>query len=279
MKKLGILLDSFSGYSKKEIEAMGFDFIPQVTILDGTVYEDGITLILKDSIELIKNAKDVKTSMPSIGLVSEKLKEMSNKYEQIVYYTMNRGMSSTYSTGVAAALDFHNVKVISNKLIGTAIIDGARELAKNVKNGKSLEDALKILEKTSESSHCFVIPKNVSALIKSGRLTGAKRLIMEKAKLIPRLRVTIEGFKLDSTKRGFNKIIKSGVAKIVEKIGKSNISKYNWEINTTGDNDSDEVVANAFRESGIVKFTKGWVSIGVAAHSGIGAIGINTWKK
>ncbi|MCK5945911.1 MAG: DegV family protein [Mycoplasmataceae bacterium] len=280
MKKLGILLDSFSGLSKKEINKLGFEYISQTTIFDGKTYHDGVDLILKDSIELVKNAKDVKSSMPAIGLVTNKLDVMSKKYENVIYFAMNKGMSSTYSTGAAAASEFQNVTVIANKLVGLAIVEASLKMSEAMnKNGKSLKEALAMMQSISDNSYSYVIPKDVSAVIRSGRLSGVKKVIMEKAKLIPRLKVTEEGFKLDSTKRNFGKMIKSAVQKIVDKIGKSNINKYNWELITTGDKSSDQKVKNAFEESGIKDFKTSWATIGVAAHTGIGAIGIQVWKK
>ena len=280
MKKLGILLDSFSGLSEKEINKLGFEYISQTTILDGTTYHDGVDLILKDSIELVKNAKDIKSSMPAIGLVTEKLERMSKEYENVIYFTMNKGMSSTYSTGVAAASDLKNVHVISNKLVGLGIIESSSIIMKAMnEDGKTIKEALAIMKKISDSSYAYVIPKDVSAIIRSGRLSGVKKVIMEKARLIPRLKVTDDGFKLDSTKRNFGKMIKSAVQKIVDKIGKENINKYNWERVTTGDDSSDQKVKDAFEEAGIKDHKTSWATIGVAAHSGIGAIGISIWKK
>jgi len=281
MKKLGILLDSFSGYGQKDLKKMGIEYINQTTIVDGVSYKDGIDLELKDpkGLKIIQEGKDIKSSMPAIGLVAEKMEQMSKEYENVIYFAMNKGISSTFSTGMAAASDFDNVTVISNKMISSAQTDTSIEAMKMANKGASLEEVLKYFEEMAKDSYGFVIPKDVKGLIKSGRVSGAKKVILEKAKLIPSLLVTEDGFKVDSTKRNFSKIVKNTIEKIIESIGKENVDKYNWEVIHTGDQTTKNKVILAFKEYEIKDYRENWASITIAAHTGIGAIGISVWKK
>lgn len=281
MKKLGIVLDSFSGYSKKELKQMGIEYINQTTIVDGVSYKDGIDIIFKEEggFKLINEGKDIKSSMPAIGLVTEKLEAMSKQYENVIYFTMNKGISSTYSTGVAAASDLKNVHVISNKLISTAMTDASIRAIKLMKEGKTIKETLEFIQELSDTSFGVVIPKDVSGLVNSGRVVGAKKLIFEKGNLIPSLLVVEDGFKVKAIKRNFNKSVKGTVEKIIQKIGKGNINKYNWEVIHTGDQTTKNKVVLAFKEKGINNYSENWASLTIAAHTGIGAIGISVWKK
>ena len=81
MKKLGIILDSFSGLSAKEYSDLGIEYINNTIILDGKLYKQGIDGTLEELIDLIIGASDYKTSLPSIGLVIDMFENVSKKYE------------------------------------------------------------------------------------------------------------------------------------------------------------------------------------------------------
>lgn len=281
MKKLGILLDSFCGHTKKEIEAFGFDYVNMIAIFDGKEYKDGIDLNLKDklSYELLVNANDIKTSMPAIGVVVEKLEEMQKKYEKIIYFTINKGFSSTFSTATAVAADMENVHVISNKLVSTGIIAASQEAVKMANDNKDIDQILKMFQTRADDSMCFVIPSDATSLIKSGRLTGIKKMAFEKLKLIPALLVTDDGFSVSTIKRNFVKVIKNSIEKAITKIGRENMDEYTWEVIHCGVKESKNKVISAFKDAGIKEWTEAWAALSIVSHTGIGAIGIFVRKK
>ncbi len=172
------------------------------------MYKDGIDIILERDSAKIYAASDIKTSMPSIGSVVDTFEKMSKEYENVIYLPMNKGMSSTYSTGVAAAAAFDNVHVVENRFCGSTFIDVASKLEKMAQEGKSAKDLVSFIKKQSNATYTFVVPKDIEGLVKSGRVSGVKKVILEKAKLIPLLYVSDDGFKVDGLKRNFQKTIK-----------------------------------------------------------------------
>ncbi len=279
MKKLGILLDSFSGRTKSEIEELGFEYVPQSIIIDGRPFLEGIDIELKTDYEKINNASDIKTSMPSIGSIIEKFEVMSKEYENVIYIPMQKGLSSTYSVAWNAAKEHQNVYLVDSKLIGSGIIDIASRAVTMAEGGMDIVDVIKSIENISKKSVSYIVPKDVSALIRSGRLSGAKKIIMEKAKLIPRLLLTDDGFKVTGISKNFSKTCKGVVDKIIEEIGVKKVKDYNWEIVGTGAERSTVIAEGALKFKGILKISKSLTSVGVAAHSGIGAVGITAWPK
>ncbi len=278
MKKIAIIVDSFSGFSKAEVEKLGLDYINHTVILNGKSYKEGIEIKLEDSIEDIQNDLKAKTSMPAIGVVLEAYEKLSKEFDQVIYIPMNKGLSSTYSTAFAASNDFDNVNVISTSLVSASLIETAVEMKKLISAGKSIDEATKFLRKVESTAHAYVIPKNVDALIRSGRLTSAKKFVMQKAKLIPKLEVTMEGFKLVKVGRNMGKIIRSTVEKVIKEI-QDDVNNYIWEVIHTGDLKTKLKVIEAFKEVGVIKIKETWSASAIAIHTGIGAIGINVWKK
>lgn len=281
MDKLGILIDSFSGYNKKEVEKLGLEYIHQTLIIDGVKYEEGVDDI--SSSELIKKitlAKDFKTSMPSIGLITDKFDVLSKKYTHLLFIPMVSGMSSTFSTSVAASRDYKNVDVISNKFTGSSAPYYGQKAQKMFKEGKTINEIKKYLKEMSNFSLTWVIPQKVDKLIKSGRLTGFKKFLFEKGKLIPRLFVEETGFIVKGVKRNFVKTIHSVIRKNIDLIGGiKNAKDYHWELIHANDQNSINIAEVAFKNSGINIFSKICAAPIIVGHSGIEAIGIHCYKK
>ncbi len=278
MKKIGIIVDSFTGYSKASVEKLGLEYINHLVILNGQPLKEGIEIELKNKIEEIKADTNAKTSMPAIGVVIEKYEELSKKYDKVIYLPMNKGFSSTFSTAFAASAEFDNISVVETSLVATGIITIAQEMIKMIESGKTEQEAIAYLRKVEETAESFVIPKNLDSLIKNGRLVSAKKFVMQKAKLIPRLEVVMEGFKVSKVGRNMGKLIKATVEKIAKAI-ESDFAAYTWEVIWTGDTKTRDKVIEAFKSVGITKFKETWSSSVIAVHTGIGAIGINVWKK
>ena len=277
MKKLAIVFDSFTGVSKKELNKMGFYIVPQTSIINGEVILDGVDGTLSKYVSLIKKSDEFKSSMPAIGRVVEKFEELQKKAEHIIYIPMNKGMSSTYSTGAAAAKEFKNVHVIDNKFSGHAGIYYAKKAMEMIKKDP-IAKVVKMLKKASDDSHTWIIPKTVDQLIKSGRLTGAKKVILQKGKLIPKLYLTDDGITTKAVGRNFAKLISSSVEKTLKDISKP--SDYIWEVIYAGDKTTQKLATEIIAEQGVKeKVQYAEASVTVTCYNGIGAIGINVYKK
>ena len=278
MKKLGILLDSFTGVSKKEIEKMGMEFIYQTLIINGEVIRDGIDYTQEEIIKKLSKVIDYKTSMPAIGLFLEKIEEMKKKYEKIIFLPMNKGFSSTYSTAVAATSEMDNVYVINTKVAGHTNINVGLKCIEMANENKSIDEILKYVNHINENSHCYVIPNDLNRIVQSGRLTGVKKFILQKGKLIPKLYVTNEGFEVKGVKRSFKKALDSSIKKILEDIGNENIDEYKWELLWSGNEGSKKILENTYIENGIKKFESFYASCGTIGYTGTGAVGIMVYK-
>lgn len=279
MKKLGIILDSFSGRTEKQIKELGWGICPQSIILDGEMFKDGSEIIVERDFKKIYAASDVKSSMPAIGVVIDTFEKMSKEYEDVIYMPMNKGMSSTYSTGLAASSDFKNVHVIENKFCGSAFVDYAKEMVKMAEAGKTISEIITYARAMSDAQSTYVVPKDIDGLIKSGRVSGMKKVILEKAKLVPLLYVSDEGFKVEGLKRNFYKTIRESWEAIIKEIGAANISKYNFEIIHCGDETSIASAKELAEELGINISQINWASAAVCGYTGQSAIGLNAWKK
>ena len=280
MKKLGILVDSFSGQSQKTINEYGCEIIPQITIIDGKVVKDSVDGVLKDYFKSIEAATDVKTSMPAIGLLDEKVQDMLTRYESVIYIPMNKFISSTYSTGFALSNNYKNMHIADTKFAGKASLYYAKQAIEMVEDGKTVIEALKFIEKSSDDSHCFVIPTDLNPVIDSGRLKGVKKFILQKGGLIPRLMLSKdEGWKVIGVRRGYKKAASSSIDKILSMIGEENKDKYIWEVLYSGDETLRKYMEYAAEERNINVSETLWPGVSTGVHTGSTSIGINAYKK
>ena len=280
MKKLGILLDSFSGQSEKTIKEYGCEIIPQITIIDGKVIRDSVDGVAKDYFKSIDEATDVKTSMPAIGLLDEKVQDMFKRYESIIYIPMNKLVSSTFSTGSALANNYDNMYVADTNFAGKSSLYYARKAMRLAEEGKTIPEIVTFIEKSAETSHCFVIPTDLTPVIDSGRLKGVKKFILQKGGLIPRLLLSNEeGWKVLGVRRGYKKAASSSIDKIISMIGPENVDKYVWEVLYSGDETLREYMEHAAAERNIKVSETLWPGVSTVVHTGARAIGINAYKK
>ena len=280
MKKLGILVDSFNGQSEKIINQYGCELIPQITIIDGMVIRDGVDGVLKDYFKSIHEGIDVKTSMPAIGLLEKKFKDMLTKYESVIYIPMNKYISSTFSTGKALANNYENVHVVDTKFAGKSSLYYAKKAINMVDEGQTVKEALAFIEKSSRNTYCFVIPTNLTPVINSGRLKGVKKFILQKGGLIPRLLLTDDdGWKLIGVRRGYKKAASSSIDKIISMIGEDNINDYIWEVFYSGDETLRKYMEYVVKEKNIKVSETLWPGVSTGVHTGMSAIGINAYKK
>lgn len=280
MKKLGIILDSFSGMSNKEYEKLGFEYVNQTVIIDGEIFHEGFDGTLKDIIDKIEASQESKTSMPAIGKIVDKFEEVSKKYEHVIFLPMNAGMSSTYSVSAAAANDFKNIDVIPTKFIGHAFVYVGQKAIEMANNGKSIEEIKKYINDVSKTSSAWAIPFTLDRVIKGGRLKGVKKFILEKGKLTPRLFVTDDGVISRGVKRTFKKAVSTAIDKCIEDIGgEEKIKDYIFELIQTGNKDNVDMTSQLLKDKGIKEFNIIFASAATGAHTGKGSIGINAYKK
>lgn len=186
MKKLAIVLDSFCGKDKKQVEAHeDFYFIPLKAIIDGKEYLDGVDLPHTKMLDLINKAKEVKTSQPAPATSVALIEDLSKKYETVIYLPIGSALSGTFQTAKMLANDFQNVYVLNNHLVGVEFIELGKHLIKLAQT-KSEKEVIAFAESyIKESGPKYVIPRDVDAFIKGGRLGKAIAFVLEKLKAVP----------------------------------------------------------------------------------------------
>ncbi|WLP85912.1 DegV family protein [Mycoplasma seminis] len=192
MKKLGIILDSFSGLYQEDAIKEGFEFIPLQVDIDNVVYQDGLVDKV-EVLEKLKNATSFKSSSPRLEVINTIVKEASEKYDDVIYFGIHPALSSTSSHVRTVANDFPNVKVFENHWSGIQLVIAAKYALKLYNEGLNLFEIFTQLEVINKESATYLVPFDMKYMIQGGRLNGVKKFIMSKIKMLPILEYDVHG--------------------------------------------------------------------------------------
>ena len=94
--KVCIVTDSNSGIGVKEGKELGIVVIPMPFFIDGETFYEEISLSQERFYELLAQDKDVSTSQPAIGEVTDLWDNLLKEYDQIVHIPMSSGLSMVF---------------------------------------------------------------------------------------------------------------------------------------------------------------------------------------
>ncbi|QGZ97529.1 DegV family EDD domain-containing protein [Mycoplasma sp. NEAQ87857] len=277
MKKLGIIIDSFSGLTKEEANQQGFLFLPLQVEIDGVVYEDGIA----DHVEILKKlatANSFLSSLPKLETIEKVLQEALKDFDDVLYIGLSENLSSTSKYVKSFAKDYNNVYVVDNHFSGTQFVEVANHALKLYQNDTPIADIIKNIEYISNQSLTLLVPIKLDYMIKGGRLTGVKKFIMSAISMIPILSYLPNGTVSPiALKRTINGAISKTIAKVLEfcdEIGESTINLIHGI-----DEKVNNLVKQALKQNNITIQNTSTTSSVVAIHTGPEAFCINVMPK
>ena len=200
MKKIGIIVDSFSGFDKEYFKKNHVYYLPHYVYVNGKEYKDGVNISIKQINKYAKDNAKLRTSMPDIENMNKIFKETSKKYDDVVYLTMGSALSGTYQTAHVTAKSFKNIHVIDNWITSPQMFDMViTKICNLYSKGKKVNEIINVIKKWNEKVFNIIIPVNMTALHNSGRIGKSGTFLLNKAKIIPLLKynklVKIKWFK------------------------------------------------------------------------------------
>ncbi|MGL5590705.1 MAG: DegV family protein [Metamycoplasmataceae bacterium] len=217
MKKLAIVIDSFSGLYKKDIEMQDENiyFLSLQVEVDGEIMEEGLEIPKESLIDKIRNGAPSATSLPSLAYMQELIERLTSEYEQVIFLPILKYISGTSDTLAAFAKDHKNATIINNNFVGATYLEVAKKAMEMSNKGDNFEEIVSYIKTISDKSIGYIIPNELKALIKSGRLTGIKKHIITTGNLS----LIIKVFDKLSV-NGLSRTKKGAVAKVIAKLEK-----------------------------------------------------------
>lgn len=111
-----------------------------------------------------------KTSFPSLFAIEQRLRPLSEKYQDVLVLSVSQGLSGTHDAIKSAAEKFSNVQVLDTKHCSAAqgllLAEAAEQLEKQV----AMPTLLQHIRACIPNTHFWFMVHDLSALIRSGRI-------------------------------------------------------------------------------------------------------------
>lgn len=285
MSKVAVLTDSNSGITQAQASEYGVHVLPMPFFINEELYYEDIDLTQEQFYEKLKGGCDISTSMPSLLSTTETWDKLLEEYDEVVYFPMSSGLSSSCETAIMLACDYDGkVQVVNNQRISVTLRQAVLDAKTLADQGKSAKEIRKYMEETKFDSSIYITVDTLKYLAKGGRLTPAVAALGTLLRIKPVLQ--IQGEKLDSFAKA--RTMKQAKSIMLEQMKKDFAERFQ---DPTGENmwlqvayTEDREMAEEFKAEIQKEFPNHDIvvdplSLSVSCHIGPGALAIACTKK
>ncbi|ASP27917.1 fatty acid-binding protein DegV [Spiroplasma corruscae] len=246
--KIAIIVDSSSGI-KDMSHYKDLYLVPlMITKEDGTQIEDDESFSNEEFYKLNKE-QVLKTSQSIPETMLNKWDELLKDYDKVICLLISKGLSGQYNTFKM----FSNEEEYKNKVFvvdtnGVSILikRQVKYIYKLMDHKKSIEEIINSIENISSNLLGYIIPKNLSQLVRGGRISKAAAGLARILRITPIL-------KYDGTidKEGKTRTFKKAVSNALDLIKKNNQNNLELDIACSkSDEETINLVKKVVEEKG-----------------------------
>lgn len=285
--KVGIVTDTSSGISFEEAQKMGISLISLPFIIDDVEYLDK-DVTKEEFYKLLKEGKSIHTSQSPVETVVNLLMEKLKEYDQLVYFPIEKGLSSTYGVSVLMQNEEPfkgKLFVVDHGAISCLLRIIINEAIEYANKGYDAEKIKELCEKRNGNNIVYIALETLENLKKGGRVSP---LVAATGNLLQIKPIMFsDGGKFDISKkaRNFEKVKEMLISLLEEtmqnRFNDTDINHYN--IGLAYANDINK--ANVLKEAILSKYPNYNKEIiidelapAITCHVGEGALGL-TFNK
>jgi DegV family protein with EDD domain len=191
------MTDSNSGITQAEGERNGICVLPMPFYINEEMFFEEINLSQEQFYGRLTEGAEIKTSMPTVGSVTEAWNRLLKTYDEVVYIPMSSGLSSSCETAYMLSQDYDGrVQVVDNQRISITQRQSVFDAKALADAGKSAAEIREILMEEKFQSSIYIMVDTLTYLKRGGRITPAAAALGTLLKLKPVLQ--IQGEKLDA---------------------------------------------------------------------------------
>lgn len=278
MKKLGIIVDSFSSKTKNELDQIGFGFIPLQIEIDNELYIDGLSMDQHKLLNMIKPEASVKTSLPRFEEIETVITKFCNEYDHVLFLGISSHLSSTFDVVSQFGNQFSNFTSFDNNFVGEQYITYGKYAQEKYAKTGNIEAILDEFSSFRKETVTYIFPRNLKRLIGGGRLRGVKKFIMQAFKFLPIIKFDEQGkVGVVSIKRTISGALKYIFKELQDKA--KDVAKFIWQ----KINGIDEELSNMLLEEANelnIKFDYNiYASPVIISHTGNQAIAVSVMPR
>lgn len=172
--KVAVMTDTNSGISVREGERLGAFVLPMPVLVEDRTYYEGIDITQEEFYRLLLEGRTITTSQPSPGDVLAMWERILREYDALVYIPMSSGLSASYRTASALALEFGGrVQVVDHRSVSVAQRCGVEDALRLAAAGRTAEEIRHALEAVAADTVIYIGVETLEYLRRGGRITPA----------------------------------------------------------------------------------------------------------
>ncbi len=227
MNKIAVITDSASDLSIDTIKKYNIKVIPLQIHFSDRTYKDGIEIKPAELYEMLKS-EIPKSSLPShddIVAVFDQLKEEG--YTDVIYIGISTGLSGTYNFIKMLGQEYEGLNFYSFDTKTLSCAEGmlVSMAAKMIKASYDIKRILDELSKIREKMLALFVVKDLTYLIKGGRINKVTGVIGNILKLCPIIHVNSNGiYEIFSKTLGFSKSLNVMIKEVEKRFQGLNVA-------------------------------------------------------
>ena len=175
MAQVKIVTDSTAMLTPEEAAEFDVKIIPLSITIDGTSYQDGVTLSRVEFMDKMAEAKNLpQTSQPALGYFTEVYESImaADPETQIISIHLTKGLSGTADAARQAALMVEgDITTLDSEFIDRAEGFQVLAAAKLAAAGASKEAVLAEIQRVRDNTQLYLTVSNLDNLVAGGRLS------------------------------------------------------------------------------------------------------------
>lgn len=274
-KKIGIIADSSSGFSIKDLKEMNIGFCPLlITFSDDTTIKDDPNILKDEEFynRIINKKQSAKTAQTPLGEMSEIWENALTKFEKIIFIPLSKGLSGQYNTATMLSQEekFKN-KVFVFDSNGVSIINWLlvkKAYQMSLVETNEINDIIEALTLIRDNYIAFILPYDLNYLVRGGRISKAAAALATMLKINPILVFDGTIDKFDKT-RTWDKAVKNTLKEINKNKKIETISLF-YIIHAFAKEKEIEKIKKFVQDYGIKNVKVINLANVICAHTGIG---------
>lgn len=175
MAQVKIVTDSTAMLTPEEAAEFDVKIVPLSITIDGTSYQDGVTLSRVEFMDKMAEAKNLpQTSQPALGYFTEVYESImaADPDTQIISIHLTKGLSGTADAARQAALMVEgDITTLDSEFIDRAEGFQVLAAAKLAAAGASKEAVLAEIQRVRDNTQLYLTVSNLDNLVAGGRLS------------------------------------------------------------------------------------------------------------
>ena len=282
--RTAILTDTSCGISREEIKALGYEMVALPFVLDEVEYdEDKLTKL--EFYKKLKESTDIHTSQAPIKIVVETFDRLLKDYDNILYFPITSGLSSSYQSILPIVEEEYKDKVfvVDHKTISVVQRAMLEDVSNFLKKGMDPRDIKAKVEENAKNTRVYIAVDTLEYLKKGGRVSALSAAVGNILNIKPILFSNGNKFEVVKKARGLkqaeDEMVSLVASDIKEFFGNQPIEKFKIGVAYTECIDEAKKFKDVMTETFKTDIIIDELSTVIGCHIGTGAVAAAIYKK